>query len=201
MQDVCRLADFSGPRCTAPVQATTDEALVASIANHDKNAMRLLYARYSVKIYRFIARRTGDRSLADDIVNEVFLEVWRRAEKFEGRCQVATWLLAIARYKALGTTRRMHELPMDEKATAVADPADDPETVMDKKDYCEVIRNCVLQLSPAHREMIDLVYYHKLTMLQVSEYFRVPVGTVKTRLFYARKHMAELLQAAGINGV
>jgi RNA polymerase sigma-70 factor (ECF subfamily) len=163
--------------------------------------MQVLFTRHSSRIYRFIARRTGNASLAEDVVSEVFLDVWRRANRFEGRSTVATWLMAIARHKALSAMRHSSDLPLDDVALAVVDTADDPETVVHKKDRRAIVQKCLAQLSPAHREVMDLVYYHQHAVAEVARIVGVPEGTVKTRMFYARKHMGQLLQAAGVHGV
>jgi RNA polymerase sigma-70 factor, ECF subfamily len=92
----------------APTQArdTSDAALIRSIAVGNKDAMRILFTRHRVRIYRFVLRFVADGSTAEDLVSEVFLDVWRQAPDFRGRSQVGTWLLAIARNKALSTLRR-----------------------------------------------------------------------------------------------
>ena len=201
MQNVYRLSDFSEARCRTQIQPRSDEALIAAIAKGDKSAMQVLFTRHSSRIYRFIARRTGNASLAEDVVSEVFLDVWRRANRFEGRSTVATWLMAIARHKALSAMRHSSDLPLDDVALAVVDTADDPETVVHKKDRRAIVQKCLAQLSPAHREVMDLVYYHQHAVAEVARIVGVPEGTVKTRMFYARKHMGQLLQAAGVHGV
>ena len=89
-----------------------DEALIASIAHGDRSAMQVLYARHSVRVFRFILRLTGNASLAEDMLSEVFLYVWRRAEAFEAKSKVSTWLLAIARYKAISALRRGCDEPL-----------------------------------------------------------------------------------------
>lgn len=201
MQNVYSLSVFSHAGCRAAVQPRTDETLIAAIARGEKSAMQVLFTRHSARVFRFVVRRTGNVSLAEDVVGDVFLDVWRRANRFEGRSTVATWLLAIARNKALNAARRATELPLDDAmAVAIVDTADDPETVVHKKDCREITRKCLAKLSPAHREIIDLAYYHKNSVSEVARIVGVPVGTVKTRMFYARKHLAELLHAAGIDG-
>jgi RNA polymerase sigma-70 factor (ECF subfamily) len=175
-----------------------DEALIASIAHGDKRAMQVLYARHSVRVFRFIVRLTGNASLAEDMLSEVFLYVWRRAEAFEAKSKVSTWLLAIARYKAISALRRDRDEPLDDaRAAAVEDPADNAETVVHAQQRSALIRRCLTQLSPAHRQVIDLVYYHEKSVEEVAEVVGIPVSTVKTRMFYARARMAELLAEAG----
>jgi RNA polymerase sigma-70 factor (ECF subfamily) len=175
-----------------------DEALIASIAHGDKRAMQVLYARHSVRVFRFIVRLTGNASLAEDMLSEVFLYVWRRAETFEAKSKVSTWLLAIARYKAISALRRDRDEPLDDaRAAAVEDPADNAETVVHAQQRSALIRRCLTQLSPAHRQVIDLVYYHEKSVEEVAQVVGIPVSTVKTRMFYARARMAELLAEAG----
>ena len=180
-------------------QDTSDAALVEAIASGNKNALQTLYGRHHVKVYRFALRFVRDEGAAEDMVSEVFFDVWRQASRFERRSQVSTWLLAITRNKALSTLRRRSNEQLDEEvAEFIEDPADNPEVTMQKQERSTMLRACLEQLSAAHREIIDLVYYHERTIEEVSEVIGVPVNTVKTRMFYARKRIAELMAARGI---
>jgi RNA polymerase sigma-70 factor (ECF subfamily) len=181
------------------MQATTDEVLIGRIASGDRLAMQVLFARHHVRVYRFALRLVRDQSKAEDLISEVFLDVWRQADRFEGRSAVSTWLLAIARFKALSALRRRPDEELDEEAAeAIEDPSDDPEEALAKKDKSAAIRKCMEGLSADHREIIDLVYYHEKSVEEVAEIVGIPENTVKTRMFYARKKLAELLKAAGI---
>jgi len=145
---------------------------------------------------RFIARMTKDAPAAADLTSEVFLEVWRQAGRFQGRSQVSTWLLAIARYKAVSALRRYVPEELDkEAAECIEDPADSPQAAIEGRQRSELIRRTLTQLSPAHREVIDLVYYHERSIDEVAAIVGIPQNTVKTRLFNARKRMADLLPA------
>ena len=181
------------------MQATSDEALIARIASGDRLAMQVLFARHHVRIYRFVLRLVRDQWKAEDLISEVFLDVWRQADRFEGRSTVSTWLLAIARFKALSSLRRKPEEGLDEDAAlAIEDLADNPEETLEKKDRSAVIRKCLMGLSAEHREIIDLVYYHEKSVEEVAKVVGIPENTVKTRMFYARKKLAEMLKAAGL---
>jgi RNA polymerase sigma-70 factor (ECF subfamily) len=115
---------------------------------------------------------------------------------------VSTWLLAIARYKALSALRRRIDEPLDDHlAATLEDTADDPETVVGTKDRNAIVQKCLKELSPAHREVIDLVYYHEKSVDEVSRIVGVPAATVKTRMFYARSKMADLLKQAGVSAL
>ena len=178
-------------------QDSTDEGLLARIAEGDRLAMRTLYGRHSVKLYRFVLRLIGDEAKAEDIVSEVFFDVWRQAGRFEGRSQVATWIFAIARFKALTARRIRRDQTLDQTIIeTVADSADDPEMSLQKKSDATLLRSCIAQLSTDHREVIDLVYYHSMSVEQVAAVLGIPQGTVKTRMFYARKQISELYMRA-----
>ncbi len=199
MQTGYALRDIASTQARASVQETTDEALIGSIADGDKRAMQVLYARHNVRVYRFIVRLTGNTSLAEDLVSEVFLDVWRQADAFEAKCQVSTWLLAIARYKALSALRRRSDDQLDDKVAAtIVDPSDNAETIVYQKDRSAMVQKCLMQLSPAHREVIDLVYYHEKSVEEVAKIVGVPAATVKTRMFYARNKLQELLKQSGM---
>src|SRR5213082_1572789 len=136
------------------MQATSDEVLIGRIASGDRLAMQVLFALHHVRVYRFVLRLVRDESSAEDLISEVFLDVWRQAGRFEGRSQVATWLLAIARFKALSALRRRPDEEME-------DTSDNTEVVLEKKGKSAAIRKCLEKLSAEHREIIDLVYYHE----------------------------------------
>ena len=176
-----------------------DEQLIARIATGNRLAMRVLYARYNQRVFRFALRLLQSESLAQDVVSEVFFDVWRKASPFEGRAQVSTWLLGITRNKALDARKSRSTDSWDEEAAqAVEDPAANPEVEYQKKDTRAVMRKCLAQLSPTHREIIDLVYYHGKSIDEVARITGAGQATVKPRMFYARKHLAELLGAYGI---
>jgi len=176
------------------VGATADEALIAAIAGGDTGAMQRLYDRHRVRVFRFAVRLVGDATCAEDVVSEAFIEVWRQADRFERRSSVSTWIMSIARFKALSVRRRRQEIELDEKAAdTMADHASTPEQAVLEMDRSTQIRACLRQLSTDHREIIDLVYYHDKTIDEVAEIIGVPKNTVKTRMFYARKRLAQLL--------
>jgi RNA polymerase sigma-70 factor, ECF subfamily len=179
--------------------ATSDEALIGLVANGDKDAFRVLFARHNVRVFRFLLRIVADEGLAEDLLNEVFVDVWRHAGRFEGRSRVSTWILAIARYKALASLRRRSFGELDHNVSEmIEDPSDDPETAMQKTDRGAILQDCLKQLSSAHREVIDLVYYHEQSIDQVAQITGLPQNTVKTRVFYARKRLAELMSERGL---
>jgi RNA polymerase sigma-70 factor (ECF subfamily) len=176
------------------IGATADETLITAIAAGDERAMRTLYNRHRVRVFRFAVRLVGDVASAEDVVSEAFIEVWRQADRFERRSSVSTWIMSIARFKALSVRRRRQEIEFDDKlAETIADQSSTPEHAVLEMDRSAQIRACLTQLSPDHREIVDLVYYHDKTIEEVAEIVGVPKNTVKTRMFYARKRLAQLL--------
>jgi RNA polymerase sigma factor (sigma-70 family) len=122
-----------------------------------------LYSRHNDRALRFIARFVTDASRAEDLVSEVLIDVWSQADPFEGRSQVLTWILSIARHKALSALlaqrrRRVAELD-DAVMEMIVDPVDMPEQRLLNQDCGAQLRTCLAQMSREHREIIDLVYY------------------------------------------
>lgn len=201
MQNVIALND-AGRLGILAARATSDEMLLASIAGGDRTAMHTLYARHNVRVYRFILRMVRDAATAEDLVSQVFLDVWRTARQFEGRAQVSTWLLSIARFKSLTALRqRQHEDIDQDDVLEIADGSDSPETALDRSRTSDILRACIAKLSPAHREIINLAYYHEKSVEEVGRIVGIPQSTVKTRMFYARKQLAELLKRHGVESL
>ena len=177
-----------------------DERLVERVAGGDRLAMQVLYGRHHVRVYRFVLRIVNDAATAEDLTSDVFLDVWKQADRFAGRSQVSTWLLSIARYKAMSALRSRADDPLDDEiATKIPDSADNPEVIVHKQHESSVLRQCLTELSPAHREVIDLVYYHEKSITEVAKIIGAPPNTVKTRMFHARKRIADLLDARGFD--
>jgi RNA polymerase sigma-70 factor (ECF subfamily) len=182
--------------------ATTDLDLIAAIARGDRNAMRTLYGRHNVKVFRFVLRMVRNEATAEELVSDVFLDVWRVADRFEGRSQVSTWILAIARNKAITSLRARTTAELDDEATnAIVDDSEGQDVALENKDRNALLRECLTSLTAAHREIIDLVYFHEKTVEEIAEIMSIPANTVKTRMFYARKHLGELLAQKGMTSL
>jgi RNA polymerase sigma-70 factor (ECF subfamily) len=185
------------PEDAAAREISSDEVLIRRIAAGDQLALQTLFVRHRVALYRWLLRLVGDQALAEDLLSDVFLDVWRQAAKFEAHSSASTWLLAIARHKTLARRRRIDAELDEEVAVIIADPADNPELVLQKKNQAELARRSLARLSPEHGEVIDLVYYHGKSVREVAEIVGVTEATVKTRMFYARKKLAEAATPTG----
>jgi RNA polymerase sigma-70 factor (ECF subfamily) len=185
-------------------ETSSDETLIGRIASGDQLAMRLLFARHGLPLYRWLLRIVRDQTLAEDLLSEVFLDVWRQAASFEGRSSissssvshssvssssVSTWLLAMARSRALSARRRRTGMEP-------VGPAGDREIVQWKRNSGERLRRALARLSSELGEIIDLVYYHGKSVEEVAEIVGTAEATVRTRMCHARKQLAELVRAA-----
>jgi RNA polymerase sigma-70 factor (ECF subfamily) len=186
-------------RHTVSTNTEADEVLIQKVAGGDRLAMATLFDRHRPKVLAFIRRMVGNEALAEDLTADVFLSVWRSAAAFKGRSAVLTWVLAIARFKAISALRRPGEAELDEtQALQLADGAANPEQALARKRVGELVRTCLAKLSTDHREVLDLVYYHEKSADEVARMIKIPVNTVKTRVFYARKRLAQQLKVAGV---
>jgi len=143
-----------------------------------------------------------DRKRAEDVVSDTFMAIWQRAASFEGRSSVATWILAIARYKALTarTQARLTDEPLtDDLAETLVDGQPGPEDDLARRDQSAVIRRCINALPKHHSELLDMVYYHEKSVEEVALIVGIPENTVKSRMFLARRKLAEMLTAQGVD--
>ena len=182
------------------VEDVSDEMLLKHVAEGDKAAMHIMFARHRKRVSRFIQGFIRNPAIVDDIVSQVFLDVWRSASRFENRSRVTTWLLSIARFKAAVSLReRRYETIDSSDMLGIADDADTPEVALDRKETSGMLQACIARLSPAHREIIDLFYYREMSVAEMSEIVGIPYATVKSRIFYARKRLAQILVTAGFD--
>jgi RNA polymerase sigma-70 factor (ECF subfamily) len=190
------------PDGAGPLDDVSDAEVVKLVGNGDRTALAALFERYQGRVYRYVATLVGQNAMAEEIVNDVFLQVWQGARRFEGRSAASTWLFGITRNRALTALRKRAEAPLDEETAArVPDPGDSPARAAERDDVSRVVGRCMNRLSPEHREVIALTYYHEMSVHEIAKLAGVPENTVKTRMFHARKRLGEMLREAGIDGV
>jgi RNA polymerase sigma-70 factor (ECF subfamily) len=173
-----------------------DVALLARIVDRDERAVEELYARYSGPLYSLAYQVTGAERFAQDVVQEVFIALWRDASRFDpSRGAVAPWLFSLARHKAIDLVRREANV---RKRTADVDlefhEADDD---VDHETWLNFRREKVLaaieELTPAQREALELAFFGGLTHVEVSERLGIPLGTAKTRIRSALLRLRDVL--------
>jgi RNA polymerase sigma-70 factor, ECF subfamily len=187
-------------RAGPSARASYDAVLLGRIATGDRTAMHVLFSNHQVQVYRFVLRRLGNKALAEDVASEVFLEVWRHADRFEGRSTVSSWILAIARHKAYSARPRAGHMHLDdEMAEELEDVTDAPDVAVHANERANVVRKCLAMLSVEHREILDLVYYQEQSVAAVASILGIPNNTAKTRVFYARKKLWAELKKLGVD--
>ena len=185
---------------SAPCEPS-DQELVNRMARGDQNALRELMLRHRGRVQRFTGRFLQDRDRINDVVNDVFVAAWRQARVFEQRASVTTWLLAIAKFRAMSaySEHRQREEAFDEAAAAkLVDHNDTPDVVMEQQDRAKLLRRLTASLPAQQARLIDLVYYRGKSVHEVAAIVGIPNNTVKTRMFLARKRLAALLAAEGL---
>ena len=186
----------NGARAFNHDESLRDEALIDRIADGDEAALRTLIDRHQARISRYVFRFVGDASLVEDVIAETFFAVWRQARHFERRSSVATWLSAIARYKALSLGERKAfpiEPLNDLHAASLADSRPRPDDVIEGKQLIRQLQRSLVDLSPEQATLFDLVYFRDKSLQETASITGVPKNTIKSRMFRARKKLAVAL--------
>ncbi len=173
-----------------------DQPLLTRVAAGDQRALEQLYARHGSALLAYAEALLGDRSRAEEALQDTFLAVWRSAASFEGRSAVRTWMFGICRRQAL--TRLRGRVPFQVPVESIADlpaSAPGPESVALARADVAAVAAAMATLSPIHREVLDLAFGAALPLREIAAILGVPEGTVKSRLFQARAHLARALLA------
>jgi RNA polymerase sigma-70 factor (ECF subfamily) len=178
-----------------------DTILLKQIADGDRNAFTELYKSYQPRLIKFCSRMLkNDVALAADMADEALIEVWKSAGSFSGLSQPSTWIHSIARYRMIGYLRKNKEILQDDDFGQLnledTDLLPDDEVMVSERD--QKIVDDIGKLSKKHREVIELVYFRELSIKEISKMLDVSENTVKTRMFYARKHLKSLLENADL---
>jgi len=195
-----RLGETAAASRVAP-GVPSDEVLISRMARGEQAALRALMDRHQVRISRFVRRFVGDRNLVEDLVCDTFFAAWQQAPHFESRSSVATWLMAIARYKALSARERqtLPTEPLDDVlATTVIDSGPQPDAAVERDDWGRYLRQCLGSLPAEQAMLIELVYYRDKSIKEVALLMGIPENTVKSRMFLGRKKLAAMLNAATV---
>ena len=174
----------------------TDRDLIKRIADGDRAAMQAFYERHHDAAYRFIRSRGGDEFETADVLQDAMLDVWRTAGRFKGTSSARTWLFSIARNKMIDRMPKGSRIDTFDEAPEQVDEAPDPYAVLEVVDDNTRLSKCVETLSEAHRRVIHLAFFEDMTYPDISEVERVAVGTIKTRIFHAKKLLMSCLSAA-----
>ena len=171
-----------------------DEArLIARIVTRDLRAFEQLYRIYHPRLTRFLTNMLRRSQLVEEAVDDTLMVVWKRPEAYNGESKVSTWIFAIA-YRIALKARSRHDEPIeDPQAGSRASPEAGPEQDLGNRQIQEILSNAMGQLSAEHRAVVDLTYFHEAGYREIAEIMDCPVGTVKTRMHHARRHLKALL--------
>lgn len=185
------------PQLHSPCDAA-ERAWLASIADGEQSALLALYQRYQRPLFVYLLRLLRDASLAEEVLQDVLVAIWQGAAAFSGRSRVSTWVFGIAHHQATQATRR-RSLPLvpPEDCEDLGDAAQDAERVTFALALQEDLEAALEQLSPVHREALELVLAHGFSYEEAAVITDVPVGTVKSRVNHARRLMQRALIARG----
>lgn len=165
----------------------TDEALLRAVARGDRVAFRELYERHADRVFRFALSFLRAPHLAEEVLQETMVAVWKNADRFKGASKVTTWILGIAKNQGHALLRREVR-----GARTPDDPVSEPDPA-ETTELCVRVEDAVATL-PAHlREVLHLVFYEEMTLGEAAAVLGIPEGTVKSRMFHARKALAKVL--------
>ena len=172
-----------------------DLQLLEGIKNQKQSSLEAFYRNYENSVYRFALSKLNNTFDASDIVNEVMLEVWKSAHRFEGRSKVSTWLLGIAHHKIIDLLRKRKNNTVDiDDAPDVADDSFSMEQVMEGAENGTFIQKCLSKLKGDHKQAVHLLFFKDYSYEEISEVIECPVGTVKSRIHHAKISLKKCLQ-------
>ena len=187
-------------------EAASDEKLLLGARLRDESALAGLYDRYGGLVFTLALRIVGDRDLAEEVMQDVFLRCWHGLEQFDAsRGSLPGWLLGIARNRAIDVLRgRQHQARLREREP-LPEPGDWEPATADRSDEVvlyTLVGQALAELSEAQREAIELAYYGGLTQTEVAQQLGEPLGTIKTRirdgLRRLRRVLAPVVEVASV---
>ena len=174
--------------------ADPDYALIRAIAQGDEFAMDELYARHGPGLLAYLSSRLGNRQWAEEVLQEVMLAVWQSASGFRGESRVYTWMIIIARNRAINAFQRdksLHDKPLEDETGSI--PGHNI-AVVEHNAQLDELRAALTKLSDEHQETLELVFFHGLSNIETAAVLNIPAGTVKSRLFRAKAQLREWLE-------
>lgn len=183
------------------VSALDDATLLRQVAGGDSDEpLAELYRRYAHRVYEYGLHRLGDPGMADELVQETFLYLWRTAGHYDhSRGRAIAFLLTIAHSRAVDLLRRPSSRPVPTEPALLEDITEQPDTA-DAVQTRVVLRQALAALSVPHREVLLLSYHRDLSQAEIAGVLGIPLGTVKTRSHYALRALKLALAERGIHG-
>ncbi len=165
----------------------SDRELVSRAAEEDEDAFRELYDRFADRVFRYAFTLLRSEHLSEEVTQETMIAVWKSTHRFQGRSKVSTWIFGIARNKAFDLLRREKR---GDRLPDVSLVSPDPAPALLK---AEAVSGAMGMLPESQREVVFLTFYEGLSYGEISRLLGIPEGTVKSRMFHAKKKLAEVL--------
>lgn len=185
---------------TTHKQAVPEHDLLAAASNGDVTAFEALYRLYEKRVFQYVCTLVYDRALAEEIVGDTMVAVWRGAGSFSYASRVSTWILGIARHKALDALRRTGRHRQDiglDKVMELPNPHEGPLEKISRAQLAGITQQALTALSQEHQEILRLVFYEELPYEEIATLLSIPVNTVKTRVYYAKQQLKRQLARLG----
>ena len=186
-------------------EPAADQRLITGLAARDSDALDELYQRYGRPVFSLTYRILGDRGMAEDVTQEVFLKLWRQPDSFNpARGSLGSWLLSVAHNRAIDQVRRRHvreELPLPELRDSeeiVADGLADPADLAGLSEEAAAIRRALAKIPALQRQAIEMAFFQGKTHIEISAELDEPLGTAKTRIRLGMRKLRALLEAEGV---
>lgn len=177
-----------------------DKELIRRIAAGDEDALQALYAACDQRLYAYALRLTGDPAAAEEVLQDSLVAAWQGASRFRGEGRAIAWLLGIVHNKALNSRRVRRPERLDGERAEPAAPGPLPEAQAAQNDRRRRLSAAIGSLSLDHRTVLELVFYQGLSLEEAAAVIGCPLGTVKSRLNYAKASLRGLLSRTGMDG-
>ena len=176
-----------------------ENLLLLQVAKKDREALAEIYARFQRPLFRYLFHVLGQKEGAEDVLQEVIVIIWQKAHTFRGTTQAAHWIYVIAHHQAFKALRRDAHAPFLtlEAALELADEDLNPEADMLRQTTHEEIVKALACLTPEHREVLELAFFQDFACKEIATIIGIPLGTVKSRLSYARRALKVALLRNG----
>lgn len=166
---------------------------VDRLRSGDMEAFEALYIEYRPRLGKFVSNIVAQPETVEEVINDTMVAIWKGVDRFQGSSKLSTWIFSIA-YRIASRARSRQDLPIsDDKLLYEESQLDNPDVEVERSKLQELLRGAFEQLSPEHRSVVDLTYYHEMHYREIAVIMDCPVDTVKTRMFHARKKLKGLL--------
>lgn len=170
-----------------------ERELLARVGAQDLDAFEKLYRMYQPRLARFLGTVLRRSQLVEEVLDDTMMTVWQTAGNFRGASKPSTWIFAIAYRKALKARNRWPDPVEDDSFDRRVDPDARADEQLQRQHLHRALREAMEQLSPEHRAVVDLTYFHGLGYREIADIVGCPVDTVKTRMFHARRRLKEAM--------